>query len=96
MKLRSFQTRSPTNRRASSVIATAVSRVNCGNLRRSLLAVRMRSKRSHWLTNSFERFAGARVIEHAARGFSTPCGVSSSPRAAAASNSASGMVSQIA
>ena len=54
--------------RASSVMATAVSRVNCGNLRRSLLAVSMRSKRSHWLTNSSSASWARGSIEHAPRG----------------------------
>ena len=82
--------------RASSVMATAVSRVNSGYLRRSLLAVRIRSKRSHWPTNSSSasRARGWSSMRRAA--FSTPCGVASSPRAAAANNSASGMVSQMA
>src|SRR5579862_3138657 len=93
MKLPSFHTRSETNVRASVTMALAVSRVKYGNLRRSLLAVVNRSKRSHWLTNSSNdsRARGSDSMRRTC--FSTPARVASSPRSAAAKSSVSGMVS---
>ena len=55
--------------------------VNCGNARRSLVAVSTRSKRSHCETNSSSAWrAGSSSMRRAA--FCTPSGVSSSPRPA--------------
>ena len=65
---------------------TAVSRVNCGNRRRSLVVVSTRSKRIHCDDELVQRLLGLRIVEHPAGGFLDAFGVSSSPLAAPASS----------
>ena len=66
MKLRSFHTRSPTKRLASSVMDSTSSRLNSGNERRSRAAV-MRPVEAQPLRDELvERGPGAGIVQHAA------------------------------